>query len=395
MVDKKNLFSFLVILSFLISFFSCKTSDADPYTAFNYDFNEEHISVPSKGEDGFTIAVLPDIQNYTIFRCQKEYNPKFPMSYHEILDRQMDFVANNSFGNGGGIGFAIFLGDLVSKRNEHLEEWIYADNAISKLDSLIPFGVVIGNHDYDKWDRKKKSESWQVSGTKFYTKYFGSQSKHFAGKSWYRGSTENDLNSYIIFNACGYDFLFIGLEFEPSDEAIAWAQSVIDSHPDLPCIIATHGFLRLAKEKASGNNRFVKMTHRKEGEGNSGSSLFKKLIKPNKNVFLVLCGHVCSGPEGEGMRVDVNDFGYKVYSILSNYQNRADTYKAYGLDKDYGGAVEENGDGFLRLMNFDFKRKICHVQTYSTEFKTFEIDADSDFFIDLEWDSRFTKKDAE
>ena len=79
--------------------------------------------------------------------------------------------------------------------------------------------------------------------------------------------------------------------------------------------------------------------------------------------------------------------GNGVYSILSNYQNRADTFRAYGIE----GPIEKSGDGFLRLMTFDFNRKICHVQTYSTEFKTFEIDADSDFFIDLDWGSRFSK----
>ena len=123
----------------------------------------------------------------------------------------------------------------------------------------------------------------------------------------------------------------------------------------------------------------------KENEGNTASSVYKKLIKPNKNIFLVLCGHTFEGPVGEGMRVDINDAGYMVYSILSNYQGRADICKVYGIEP-----MEECGDGFLRLMTFDFNRKICHIQTYSTEFKTFEVDADSDFFIDFDWEGRFS-----
>lgn len=182
--------------------------------------------------------------------------------------------------------------------------------------------------------------------------------------------------------------MILGLEFEPSDQAIAWAQSVIDSYPNLPCIVVTHGFLSSQKIKVSGNNYFITwLDHHNAGEGNTGSSVFKKLIKPNKSIFLVLCGHTFQGPGGEGIRVDINDAGYKVYSILSNYQGRADISRAYGIDP-----ATEIGDGFLRFMTFDLNRKICHIKTYSTEFKTFEMDADSDFFIDLDWNGRFSSK---
>ncbi|MBR4246585.1 MAG: metallophosphoesterase [Treponema sp.] len=378
---------YFFIFSFVFFFSSCRTPEIDPYTAFNYKLLEKQVPVKDLGPGTFTIAVIPDIQNYTLYRCQKEYNPKLPLSYREILERQIDFVVENSKVNGGGIEFAVFLGDLVDKRNEHPEEWRYADNAISKLDSVLPFSVVIGNHDYDQWTREKKGDDWEVNGTEFYTKYFGPKSKHFAGKEWYGGATRNGLNSYIFLESAGYKFLILGLEYEPPEETIAWAQSIIDSYPDLPCIVVTHSFLSLAKIKASGNCHFMWLQSHKKGEGNSGAAIYKKLVKPNKNIFLVLCGHDFDGPEGEGMRVDINDAGYKVYSILSNYQGRADTFRTYGID----GPVEENGDGFLRLMTFDFNRKICHVQTYSTEFKTFEIDADSDFFIDLDWGSRFSK----
>lgn len=381
-------FAVILFISFSL-LYSCKTTvEADPYTSFNYKFLQDETSVPDSGKDSFTIAVIPDIQNYTIYRCQQEYNPKLLMNYRDILNRQMKFVAKNTKSNGGNINFAIFLGDIVSKRNDYPEEWVYADEGISILDGQLPFGVVIGNHDYDKWKDRKKPEPFLVSGSKYFVRYFGPESKHFAEKSWYHSDPQNPLNSYIVFNGGGIQILFIGLEFEPSDEAIAWAQTVIDSNRDKPCIITTHGFLSMAKEKGSGNNRFITLRNHKEGEGNSGTVLFNKLARPNKSVFLVLCGHAFSGPNGEGMRVDLNKDGFKVYSVLSNYQGRADTFRAYGFE----GPVEENGDGFLRLMHFDLKKNVCHVQTYSTEFNTFEIDADSDFLIDLDWNNRFDKK---
>ena len=150
------------------------------------------------GKGTFTITVIPDIQNYTCYNCQKEYNPNLPISFHELLDRQVEFVVDNSKVKGVEIEFAVFLGDFVFKRSEHPEEWVYADNAISKLDSIMPFLMVIGNHDYDQWVREKRGEIWEVKGTKFYNKYFSPKSKHFAGKKWYGGASENGLNSYVF-----------------------------------------------------------------------------------------------------------------------------------------------------------------------------------------------------
>lgn len=371
-----------LIFFITITLFSCKSTEHVVYTDFGYKVSDEKYSLPYESDDKFTIAVFPDIQNCTMYKYQNDYTSAFPMNFHDILDRQVQFVADNAFSKGGSIVFSIFLGDMVSKNKDYPIEWEYADNAVSLLDGVMPFGIVIGNHDYDMWTRKRKRDPWLVLGTEYYTRFFGPQSKHFLQKSWYGGASENGLNSYIIFTAGKTEFLFVGLEFEPSDEALDWAQKVISEHKNLPCIISTHGYITLEKENQSGNNKFIAMSHHKAGEGNSGQTMFEKVVYPNKNVFLVLCGHVFSGERGEGMRVDMDADGYKVYSILSNYQGRDKTLSFHGFF-DFS---EDSGDGLLRLMNFDLTRNIIQVQTYSTEFNTFEIDSDSDFVLDIDWD---------
>ncbi|MCR5219236.1 hypothetical protein, partial [Treponema sp.] len=270
-------------------------------------------------------------------------------------------------------------------------EWDYADQAVSILDDVMPYGVIIGNHDYDEWKWSFARRGIVVKGCKYFTRYFGPDSRHFKGKDWYGGASENGLNSFSIFKAGKRNFLFIGLEFEPSDEALSWAQWVIDEHKDLPVILATHGYLGYEKENTeNGNYCYLGLHHHLKGEGNGGRAIFEKLVKKNKNIFLILCGHVFDVSSGEGLRVDINDDGYKVYSIVSNYQKRADLWRVNG----FKGTAKPSGDGFLRLMKFDMDRKILNVQTYSTEFNSFEIDADSDFALDLDWDwdERFSSR---
>lgn len=372
-----------IIGLFLVFLSSCVTNGSHLYTDFDYAVNDVKLTLPYESEDKFTIAVFPDIQNYTNYKYQKEHKKNFPVNFRDILFRQTDFVASNAYSKGGSIVFSVFLGDMVNTRSKKQCEWIYADEAVSKLDDVMPFGIVIGNHDYDKWRWSFILRNFLVQGGEYFKRFFGPESKHFKNKDWYGGSSKNGLNSFSVFKAGGRDFLFLALEFEPSDNALAWAQSVIDKHKNLPVIVATHGYLSYKKEnEENGNYRFLGLHHHFKEDGNGGFEIYEKLIRKNKNIFLVLCGHVFDVSSGEGMRVDENDDGYKVYSLVSNYQKRADFWKI----NNFKGRARPSGDGFLRLLNFDMERKLLTVQTYSTEFNLFETDADSDFALDLNWD---------
>lgn len=378
---KKNILLFISLILTSSFILSCKTVAKQEVFEFTYDdykIQPASYKIPGDGNNTFTIAVLPDIQNYTHNKLQHDNNKNYPMNNYTLLYDQVDYVATNSVANGGPIIFAVFLGDLVAKRGSKKCEWTYADSGISKLDSIIPFGVIIGNHDYDKLKEDKKTGGEFLVGTKKFEKYFGPKSKHFANKTWYKDHSPDNLASCIIFNAGNKEILFIGFSFEPSDEELEWGQTQIDKYKNLPTIVATHGYLTLSGE-------FLGLKNHKPEEGNSSRDVFEKFIKPNKNIFLVLCGHEFSGIQGEARRTDKNDWGYTVYSLLSNYQNRMDYFRIAGFE----GNPQQSGDGFFRLMNFDIKAKKIYVQTYSTAFDCFEIDSDSEFELDI---SDFSKR---
>jgi len=58
----------------------------------------------------FTLAVIPDTQNYIDFRHQKEEG--FELDSSELFIQQMQYIADHSFAKGGDIAFVASVGDV-------------------------------------------------------------------------------------------------------------------------------------------------------------------------------------------------------------------------------------------------------------------------------------------
>ena len=336
----------------------------------------------------FCIAVIPDTQNYTNYSTNKDSTSSYSINQADFFYNQMQYIANNSIKNGGNIGFAVHVGDHVSHWGKHLSEWERADKGMRILNDIVPFIVVPGNHDYDEVYSADGGSNNRIKGNILFSKYFGNESIFFRDKEWYRGSFNKGMNSFCTVKLGGKDFLFLGLELEPSDDVLAWAQTVLDAHKGYATVLVIHEYIAVSDEpETPGKAAFLKASYRKDFAHNSPIQVWEKLIKKNKQIFLVLCGHHFSGDEGENSRTDVNDAGYKVYSLLQDFQGRKSLFDERG----YKGKKLNCGDGWLRLLNFDLENNLIHVQTYSTEFNRYEKDFDSDFKIkfDWNWDERF------
>jgi hypothetical protein len=97
---------------------------------------------------------------------------------------------------------------------------------------------------------------------------------------------------------------------------------------------------------------------------NDGGQLWDKLIKKNKNIIMVFSGHILGS--GVGQLVSENDFGFKVYQMLANYQ------------KNVKG-VEKGDSGYLRIVKVDKDTKTISVKTYSPWLKTFKTELEHEF----------------
>ena len=90
-----------------------------------------------QAQQDFTIAVLPDTQNYAA-----SHNGGTP----EIFKAQTQWIAENR--DAFNIVYVAHLGDCVNYADRE-EEWVHADEAFRKLEGRrpIPYGIAVGNHD--------------------------------------------------------------------------------------------------------------------------------------------------------------------------------------------------------------------------------------------------------
>lgn len=180
---------------------------------------------------------------------------------------------------------AVFqVGDLTNDATDN--PFKIVDTSFRTLDSInLPYITVPGNHDYPANDPCGRDL------TK-YNQYMGAP--RFAGKTWYKGNYNGDNgNSVIRFVVGSKKYQAIGLEFMPSDSAVAWANRVCDSFPEYETIILTHAYITYYKERSVDSTMFSSdVSNSGYGYcGATGQRLWDNLIKKHKNISFVFAGH--------------------------------------------------------------------------------------------------------
>ena len=141
----------------------------------------------------------------------------------------------------------------------------------------------------------------------------------------------------------------IALEFCARDTAAKWMDQTLKKFPDHNAIILTHYHLTPKGEINVNNAGYGDM---------SILSIYDNYIKPNKNVVLVLSGHVCYS----AWRKDAGTNGNTICQILTDYQ------------------CKDNGGGYLRLLDIDTQKGTIEAKMYSPYYKK-TLDDDSRFTI--------------
>jgi parallel beta-helix repeat protein len=268
----------------------------------------------------FRIVVLPDTQGYT------RYLP-------EIFDKQTQWIVDNK--DAQNIAFVVQLGDLVDEPL-NITQWQCANHSLSKLDGIVPYSVLPGNHD-------QKDSNFSL-----FNQFFGAS--RFDQNSWYSGTynASSNADNYEVFTAGGTQYLMLNLEYNPNDDVLYWANGVIDAHPDCKVIVSTHDYLM----------GFLRQGQRSD----TGERIWNTLVKPHADqVMLVLCGHA----GGEDSIVDNVD-GHIVYQMLTDYANDTFTQK-----------------GWMRILEFNPDQNSVSVKTYSPLLNQYKTGAKSEFTLDL------------
>lgn len=297
-------------------------------------------------EGAWTIALLPDTQIYSQNRPG-------------IYSAQTAWLRDNA--SRYNIRFVLHLGDIVNVNSE--PEWRVARESMALLDDHVPYAFVPGNHDYGPSGNASTRDT-------FLNDYF--LFDDYAGRPHFGGAMEAGKldNTYHLFEAGGYEWIVICLEWGPRDSTIAWAQSILDLHPDRKAILVTHAYmnnndLRYDITDTINPQEYNPHHYTTPGGVNDGEELWQKLVK-GRNFALTVNGHVLG--DGTGFRTDPNDAGQNVHQMLVNYQFLSPL----------------GGNGYLRLLVVHPDGTV-QVKSYSPVYNDFLPAADQDFEFFFEW----------
>ncbi len=282
-------------------------------------------------KDFFSIVVLPDTQRYSF-------------SNSDNFCKQTEWIVDNR--DKFRIAFVTHVGDIVQSGALVENEWSLASRCMGKLDGVVPYAVLPGNHDGDEVDNPK------TGYTKF-NSYFGNEK--YLRYGWYGGGYNGNRNNYEIVKMLnGEEWLFLSLEVDPTDEDLSWANRVLSENSGKRVILTTHAYIQDNDAKRSEEPHFRK-------GGNSGQEIWDKLVSKNCNIFLVVSGHFHNAT-GEARRVSKNICGNEVMQVIQDYQ---------------GG--DNGGNGKLRIYSVYPKTNEVEVSTFSVVSNKFENDANAHF----------------
>jgi len=294
---------------------------------------------------GFTIAVIGDTQNYS------SGNPG-------IFNTVTDWVADQA--DDRNIVFAIQDGDIVNSGNS-TTQWNNARAAMERLDGVVPYAVVRGNHDIgSQFDLASRFGN----GSPY------SQQPTLTGHYEVPGQPDWDMrNTYHTFEAGGQKFLVLTVDISAGDDVVDWANQVIAANGDHRVILDTHAY------NYDGGQRFNNAddphnpghTHdesrdellRSPGQpdaiyngarygGQDAQTLWENLVSRHPNIAMFISGHQFEDFDQFKYHLDEGVNGNDVYELLVDPQHMAN-----------------GGDGWIRLLEFDPDGQTVHVKTYS------------------------------
>jgi hypothetical protein len=293
-------------------------------------------------DTAFTIAVLPDTQNYVGYDV--------PRSRTDIFAGQTRWIVEHLAAE--KIVFVSHVGDVVNHGAQKTIEWQRAETAMGLLHGRVPYSVVPGNHDYNRISDRS-------SGLSAFVKRYGQA--RYAGMPWYGGCSANQANHYQRFEGGGWSFLHLGLELEAPDAALEWAAGVIRAHPGRPTIVSTHSYVNDTTGRPKDH----------QFKGNSGEQIWQKLVRQNPQIFMTLNGHFYED-DGERAQTSTNDAGLPVFEMCADYQH-----------------YSNGGSGWMRLIRFEPADNRIAVRTYSPWLDATMDDRDSSFSFPLDFAQRF------
>jgi hypothetical protein len=227
------------------------------------------------------------------------------------------------------------------------------------LDGAIPYALATGNHDYSICDEA----SLRVTPLNSWFSFADTAALQSFGGAY---ESEKLDNTYHLFEAGGHSWIAVVLEWGPRDEVIAWANEVMEHHPDRLGILVTHAYLNMNSRRFDQNDDHEQYNPHNGviPDVNDGEELWQGLVRRHRFV-LTLNGHALG--DGTGYLANTTDRGNTVHQLLTNFQTRS-----------------LGGEGYLSLLELLPNGRTIRVHSYSPFLDRFLMDPDHRFTIQLD-----------
>ncbi len=272
------------------------------------------VTAATTAETGaFSIIWITDTQYLA------ESNP----AYNDNLNRWI--VENNSTYN---VKMVIHTGDLVNDEGNQTQ-WLNANQSMGiLLDNGVPYCWNAGNHDFNK--------SYWIGN-----QYTSFNPQAMVTKPYWLSTEYDGMNNAVLFNVSDWECLIVSVADYANDSALAWANSILDAHPNAHAIVTTHAYIDPQCRYSEWATRFK-----------------NTVLDTHANVFLTLSGHYHT-ESGNRTSVGGRD------ELLFDPQN------AYG----------KLGSASARILTFNTAKGTINVQTYSLYTHQFVVDENNNFTL--------------
>ena len=295
-----------------------------------YDIENPWVEATEPDDYEFSFVVVGDTQ-----KALENYPGQFHKIYDYILNNLDKWNAQFVFGLGDIVDYNILTEPGLT------EQWEIAAAQIKRMNGLVPYSVIRGNHD-------------EVGN---FNKYFPMEEY----RDVIGGSFNGDMcNTWQVFQVGDIKYLVLNLDFGPTADVIEWANTVIEDHPNYNVIITTHSYLQKdgttldGAENASPTRCYDEWYNswgtQDRPEHYDGDDMWNALVSKHDNIVLLLCGHDASS---EIVTVQTKgENGNIVTQMLINPQD---------LDRDMMG-----GAGMVATLYFAANGRDMTVRYYST-----------------------------
>ena len=298
---KKKLSSLLALILILSTIFSLSASAVD-HKWFSRNLN------PPDEDFAYSLALVGDTQ----ILCSADAGTHASLaSGKNYMKNIYGWIVNNV--ETKKIAHVFGLGDITQNNDttNGAKEWPVAMAAINQLNGVVTYSMLRGNHDHKT-----------LFDNNFNTTTYKSM---FAG----RYSTNDVRNTYRFKNIGGEQYLFMTLDYCPSDAVLAWANNVLSNPNFAHCkvIISTHGYMDAKGYRMSTGTDVIwnadcscsSSAVCSCNKPNYGQQIWDEFVKLHSNIFMVICGHM--GADHVVITTDTGNYGNTVYQVLVNPQN--------------------------------------------------------------------------